>query len=64
MNGKLVAGESVTLEDGRIITPEMVMGELRRGTRLAALGDLGETDSLVELLKDVDGLVIESTYID
>jgi ribonuclease Z len=64
LNGKLVAGESVTLEDGRIITPEMVMGELRRGTRLAALGDLGETDSLVELLKDVDGLVIESTYID
>ncbi len=40
------------------------MGELRRGTRLAALGDLGETESLVEILKDVDGLVIESTYLD
>ncbi len=27
--------------DGRVITPEMVMGELRLGTRLAALGDTG-----------------------
>jgi len=62
--GKLVAGESITLEDGRVVTPEMVMGELRHGTRLAALGDLGETESLVELLKDVDGLVIESTYLE
>jgi len=62
--GKLVAGNAITLDDGRTITPEMVMGELRRGTRLAALGDLGETESLVELLQDVDGLVIESTYLE
>lgn len=62
--GKLVAGQSIILDDGRTITPEMVMGEIRRGTRLAALGDLGETESLVELLRDVDGLVIESTYLD
>ena len=62
--GRLVAGEAVTLDDGRTITPEMVMGEVRRGTRLAALGDLGETASLVDTLQDVDGLVIESTYLD
>lgn len=62
--GKLVNGESVTLEDGRMVDPEMVMGPERSGTRLAALGDLGETDSLVNLLMDVDGLVIESTYLD
>jgi len=62
--GQLVAGNSITLEDGRRITPEMVMGDLRRGTRLAALGDLGETDSLIGLLQDVDGLVIESTYLE
>ncbi len=62
--GKLVSGQSITLDDGRTITPEMVMGELRRGTRLAALGDLGETESLVEQLKEVDGLVIESTYLE
>lgn len=62
--GKLVAGQPVILDDGRTVTPEMVMGELRCGTRLAALGDLGETESLVELLQGVDGLVIESTYLE
>ena len=62
--GKLADGQTVVLDDGRSITPEMVMGEVRRGTRLAALGDLGETESLVELLHGVDGLVIESTYLD
>jgi len=61
---ELVNGQSITLEDGSVITPEMVMGEYRPGTRLAALGDLGETDSLVDLLQGVDGLVIESTYMD
>ena len=64
LRGKLVAGEAVTLDDGRMITPEMVMGDFRPGTRLAALGDLGETDSLVDLLQGVDGLVIESTYLE
>ncbi len=62
--GKLVSGQNITLDNGRVITPEMVMGDVRRGTRLATLGDLGETDSLVELLMDVDGLVIESTYLE
>jgi ribonuclease Z len=61
---ELVNGQNITLADGRVITPEMVMGDYRPGTRLAALGDLGETESLVELLKGVDGLVIESTYLD
>ncbi len=64
MRGKLVRGESITLENGRIITPEMLLGEFRPGTRLAAIGDLGETASLVDLLKDVDGIVMEATYLD
>ena len=64
LRGKLVKGESITLEDGRVITPEMVTGELRPGTRLAAIGDLGETASLVELLTGVDGIVLESTYLE
>ncbi len=64
MRRDLVQGKSVTLPDGSEVTPEMVMGELRPGTRLAALGDLGETDSLVETLMGVDGIVMESTYLD
>lgn len=64
VRGQLVKGESVKLEDGRVITPEMVMGDLRPGVRLAALGDVGETSGLVELLQGVDGLVVESTYLE
>lgn len=64
LRGKLVKGENVTLEDGRVITPGMVTGDFKTGTRLAAIGDLGETDSLVDLLQGVDGLVIESTYLE
>ncbi len=64
VRGQLVKGESVKLEDGRVVTPEMVMGDLRPGVRLAALGDVGETSGLVELLQGVDGLVVESTYLE
>ncbi len=62
--GKLVSGESITLPDGSLITPEMVLGDFRAGTRLAAIGDLGETASLETLLQGVDGLILESTYLE
>lgn len=64
MRGRLVKGESITLENGRFITPEMLLGDFRPGTRLAAIGDLGETSSLVDLLQGVDGIVMEATYLD
>ena len=64
LRGKLVKGENVTLPDGRVINPDMVIGDPRPGTRLAAIGDLGETGSLVDLLQGVDGLVMESTYLE
>lgn len=64
LRGKLVRGESITLDDGRQVTPEMMLGDFRPGTRLAAIGDLGETNSLVDLLRGVDGIVMEATYLD
>jgi len=42
----------------------MVTGEFRPGVRLATLGDLGETETLEDVLQGVDGLVIESTYLE
>lgn len=60
----LVAGQAITLPDGREITPDMVLGELRPGTRMAYIGDVGNVESLVEVVRDVDGMVIESTYLD
>ncbi len=60
----LVEGLSVRLPDGRTITPDMVLGEERPGTRLVHVGDCGETDSLVEIVRGADGLVIEATYLE
>lgn len=60
----LVQGEPITLADGRTISPEQVLGPMQVGTRLMVVGDTGRTDDLLALAKDVDGLVIESTYID
>lgn len=60
----LVEGRSVTLPDGRTIRPEEVLGPLQRGTRFVVVGDTGRTDDLLEVCRDADGLVIESTYLD
>ena len=60
----LVAGKAVTLPDGRTVAPDEVLGPLQRGSRLVVIGDTGRTDDLLEVCRDADGLVIESTYLD
>ncbi len=60
----LVQGKSVTLENGREIAPEQVLGSLIKGSSLAITGDAGKTDNLLDSVNGVDTLVIESTYID
>lgn len=61
---KLVGGEAITLEDGRRIEPDEVLGETVPGTRYAHVGDTGRTDNLVEAVRGVDCLVIEATYLE
>lgn len=61
--GRLVRGETITLADGRTITPEMVLGETERGVKLVITGDVGRTDNLVEAVRDADVLVIEATFL-
>lgn len=60
----LVDGKAVTLPDGREITPDMVLGEFRPGTRLVHIGDVGETSDLVSIVRGADALVIEATYLE
>jgi ribonuclease Z len=60
----LVAGKEITLADGRIIKPDDVLGAWEKGSKLVVVGDAGRTDNLLEVCKDADGLVIESTYLD
>lgn len=59
----LVNNQTVTLPDGRIILPDQVLGPERPGTRLAIVGDTGRTEDLLTPCRDVDALVIESTYL-
>ena len=61
---ELVAGKEITLPDGKRITPEDVLGPLQKGTKLVIVGDAGKTENLVEICRDADALVIESTYLD
>ncbi len=60
----LVQGNPITLPDGRVIHPDQVLGEEKRGTRLIHIGDVGRTDNLVEACQDVDALIIEATYLE
>lgn len=60
----LVQGKAITLQDGRIITPEMVLGEARPGTKLAVVGDIGKPEKILNHIKGADALVIEATYLE
>ena len=60
----LVAGKEITLPDGRRIQPDDVLGPVQRGTKLVVVGDVGKTDNLVDVCREADALVIESTYLD
>jgi ribonuclease Z len=61
---ELVMGNSITLADGKRITPDDVLGPLERGSKFVLVGDAGKTDDILEVCRDADGLVIESTYLD
>lgn len=61
---RLVAGETITLADGKRVTPGDVLGPLERGAKLVLVGDAGRTDDLLEAARGADALVIESTYLE
>ena len=61
---KLVAGEAITLADGKRVSPEDVLGPFERGAKLVVVGDAGRTDDILEVARGADALVIESTYLD
>ena len=62
--GTLVAGKEITLPDGKRIQPDDVLGPVQKGVKLVVVGDAGKTEDLIEVCKDADALVIESTYLD
>jgi ribonuclease Z len=58
----LVAGQAVTLADGRTIRPDDVLGPEVRGARLVFIGDAGRVDNLLAEVAGADLLAIEATY--
>lgn len=57
----LQKGECVEV-DGRTVTPDMVLGEKRKGIHLTYCTDSRPTDSIVEAAKDADLLICEGMY--
>src|SRR5262249_25256492 len=57
--GMLQSGDSVTLGDGRVITPDEVMGPARPGRKVAITGDTAPSPSVVQAVYRADVLVHE-----
>jgi ribonuclease Z len=61
--GLLQRGESVTLPDGSVVTPEDVLGPPRDGRKLVLTGDTAPAASVVEAAAGADVLVHEATFL-
>lgn len=59
---RLQKGEIIEAEDGRTITPEMVLGEQRKGIHLSYVTDTRPTDGIVENAKGADLFICEGMY--
>lgn len=64
LNGKLQRGETITLDDGTVITPEGLVGEMRFGRTIVLSGDTRRCDSLMARAVDCDLLIHEATFLD
>ncbi|MGH3103469.1 MAG: ribonuclease Z [Gaiellaceae bacterium] len=60
--GALQRGDPVTLADGRVITPDSVLGPPRRGRKVVLAGDTAPARSVLEAARDAEVLVHEATF--
>lgn len=60
--GRLHEGETVELDDGRVIHPEQVVGEPRPGRRVVYTGDTRPVEETVEIADSADLLVHDATF--
>lgn len=58
---KLQKGETVE-QDGNVYTPDMVMGEARKGLKVTYCTDTRPTDTIAEYAKASDLLILEGMY--
>jgi ribonuclease Z len=62
--GDLQRGGSVTTLDGRVVTPDLVLGPARAGRKLVLTGDTAPAQSVIEAAAGADLLVHEATFGD
>jgi ribonuclease Z len=60
--GLLQRGEAVTLADGRVVTPDAVLGPARRGRKVVVTGDTAPSPAVVQAAHRADVLVHEATF--
>ncbi len=60
--GKLHNGEEVEI-DGKIIKPEQVLGEPRKGKKITYSGDTRPCEEIIQFAKDSTVLIHESTFL-
>src|SRR5262249_23773303 len=60
--GKLQRSQSVTLEDGRTVSPETIVGPKRAGRKLVYTGDTRPCKTTIEIAQGADLLIHEATF--
>ena len=60
--GRLHRGETITLDDGRSVSADSLVGPTRLGRRVVLTGDTRPCDATVELARGADLLVHEATF--
>ena len=62
--GALQRGDPVTLPDGRVVTPDLVLGEARPGRKVVLAGDTAPSPRVVEAARGANVLVHEATFLE
>jgi ribonuclease Z len=62
--GRIHKGESVTLDNGRVVSPEELVGPSRPGRTVVFTGDTSPCDATVEAARGADLLIHEATFAD
>jgi len=59
---KLQCGQTITLANGKDITPDMILGPSRKGRKIVISGDTMPCEEMIAFSKNADVLVHEATF--